>query len=66
MLMNLKTFKYESGIQFFDVLFFIFLTLKLTDQIDWSWWWITAPLWIPFCFAIVLMFFVGLSGVGRR
>lgn len=27
------------------VLFFIFLVLKLTGSIDWSWWWITSPLW---------------------
>ena len=29
------------------VLFVIFLTLKLVGVIDWSWWWITSPLWIP-------------------
>lgn len=27
------------------ILFFIFLVLKLTGVIGWSWWWITAPLW---------------------
>lgn len=26
-------------------MFLIFLTLKLTGVIDWSYWWITAPLW---------------------
>ena len=29
----------------FGTLFVIFLILKLTKVIDWSWWWITAPLW---------------------
>jgi Flp pilus assembly protein TadB len=32
------------------VLFFLFLTflvLKLTGYIAWSWWWITAPFWVP-------------------
>jgi len=28
-------------------LFLIFLVLKLTNVIAWSWWWVTAPLWIP-------------------
>jgi hypothetical protein len=28
------------------ILFLIFLVLKLTKYIDWSWWWVTAPLWI--------------------
>ena len=27
-------------------LFITFLVLKLTDVIAWSWWWVTAPLWI--------------------
>lgn len=26
-------------------IFLIFLVLKLTHAIDWSWWWVTAPLW---------------------
>ena len=35
--------------------FLIFLSLKLCGVIDWSWWWITAPLWIPFALSIVLL-----------
>lgn len=27
------------------LLFLVFLVLKLTAVIDWSWWWVTAPLW---------------------
>lgn len=27
------------------LLFLLFLTLKLTNVINWSWWWVTAPLW---------------------
>ena len=27
-------------------LFVIFLVLKLTHLIAWSWWWVTSPLWI--------------------
>lgn len=25
----------------------LFIGLKLTNHIDWSWWWVLAPLWIP-------------------
>jgi hypothetical protein len=35
------------------ILFLIFLVLKLTDNIDWSWWWVTSPLWLPLVFVIV-------------
>lgn len=34
------------------VLFVIFLILKLTHTIDWSWWWVTSPLWIVFLFHV--------------
>ena len=36
-----------NGLGFGSILFLIFLTLKLTDNIQWSWLWVTAPLWIP-------------------
>ena len=41
------------------VLFLIFLVLKLTNTIQWSWWYITMPLWIGFAIfaAIVLIVF---------
>lgn len=42
---NEKTTTVVSGIGFLDALFLVFLVLKLTKVIDWSWWWITAPLW---------------------
>lgn len=30
---------------FGTLLFVVFLVLKLCNVIDWSWWWVTAPLW---------------------
>ena len=39
-------------------LFLIFLVLKLTKVITWSWWWITCPLWAPFAIIIGIVFFV--------
>ena len=44
------------------ILFVVFLTLKLTGNLDWSWWWITSPLWIPLAIAVLiisLMFMIG-------
>lgn len=42
----------SNGIGFFSILGIVFIILKLTNNIDWSWWWVTAPFWIPFLFAI--------------
>lgn len=38
-----------------SLLFITFLILKLTNVIDWSWWWVTSPLWIPFALAFMLV-----------
>lgn len=29
------------------VLAVVLVTLKLTEVIDWSWWWVLSPIWIP-------------------
>ena len=47
---------YVTGTSFTNLLFLVFLVLKLTKVIDWSWWWVTAPLWIPF--SIILLLFI--------
>ena len=52
----------SGGISFLGALFLIFLTLKLIHYIDWSWWWVTAPLWGGFAFAVAII--VGLCAVG--
>jgi hypothetical protein len=48
-----------GGIGLPTILFLIFMTLKLTKYIDWSWWWVTSPLWISglsFIIVLVLMY----------
>jgi len=37
----------RSGIGFCGLLTIAFIVLKLIDKIDWSWWWVLAPLWLP-------------------
>jgi hypothetical protein len=46
----------SGGVGFFGLMFLILMTLKLTNYIDWSWWWVTAPLWGGF----VLIFLIAL------
>ena len=36
-----------GGITLSGLVFIVFLVLKLCNVINWSWWWVTAPLWIP-------------------
>jgi hypothetical protein len=39
--------KKSEGLGLGMVLFLIFMTLKLTGYITWSWWYVTLPLWGP-------------------
>jgi hypothetical protein len=38
----------SGGVGIITVLLIVFVTLKLTGLIDWSWWWVLSPLWGPF------------------
>jgi hypothetical protein len=44
-----------GGMGLGTILFLIFLVLKLTNYINWSWWWVTAPLWITAILYIVIV-----------
>lgn len=45
------------GPGFLGLLTLLFIGLKLTDHIDWSWWWVLSPIWIPLSilFAVILI-----------
>jgi len=45
----------KINIGFLPLLFLIFLVLKLTNVIDWSWWWVTAPIWGSLVFGIIVV-----------
>ena len=51
----------ETGISFLGVLAILFIWLKLTGQIAWSWLWVLAPLWMPFPLVVLV---VGLIVLG--
>lgn len=36
----------------------LFIALKLCGVISWSWWWVTAPFWLPICILGVLFLLV--------
>jgi len=45
----------SSGIGFTGLLAIVFIVLKLTNLIDWSWWWVLAPIWISIIIVLMLM-----------
>lgn len=42
------------------VLLILFIVLKILEIINWSWWWVLCPLWIPFAAMGVFLIVVGI------
>ena len=45
----------SSDIGFINMLTILFIALKLTGYITWSWLWVLSPLWIGFSIGMVIM-----------
>lgn len=45
----------QGSIGLGTILFVVFLILKLTGNIDWSWWWVTSPIWIPIALVVIIL-----------
>ena len=60
---NQNSVSVNIGPGFLGILGLIFITLKLTDYIDWSWWWVLAPIWIPFALVAFVFVIVGIAWI---
>jgi hypothetical protein len=47
-----------------EALTIVFVVLKFTHVIDWSWWWVLAPLWIPLAILGAIVAFIGVGYLG--
>ncbi len=48
----------RGGIGLPALLGVVFIVLRLCNIINWSWWWVLAPFWIPLALAIVIILIV--------
>lgn len=53
-----KTVVTYNGISFTGLLAIVFIVLKLCNVIDWSWWWVLSPIWIPLILAILFLIII--------
>jgi hypothetical protein len=57
----------KSSSFFLEGLALLFIALKLTGHISWSWWWVLAPIWIPLvlvaliAIVVVIYYFIKLK-----
>ena len=56
----------SGGIGFFGLLGIVFITLKLCEVIDWEWWLVLAPIWVPVLVVFVVVFIITLVDAVRR
>ena len=48
--------QHEIGTSLFaNLLLLLFIGLKLTHYIDWSWWWVLSPAWITVSIAMIVV-----------
>ena len=47
----------SKGLGFTGALQIVFIVLKLTKIIKWSWLWVLSPIWISLILAIVIIIF---------
>lgn len=55
----------DGGLNFSTLLAVLFIGLKLGHVIDWSWWWVLAPLWIWLVVIAVLLLLIGIGHTVR-
>lgn len=55
-----KTKEKQVGVSFLGLLTVLFVGLKLTGVINWSWLWVTGSLWIPFIVSLTILTVVGI------
>lgn len=51
-----------SGLGIISVLTIIFIVLKLTNNIQWSWLWVLSPIWISGILIIIIFSIILLIG----
>lgn len=60
----------QSGfsVTFLQLLTLVFVVLKLTHFVNWSWWWVLVPLWGPIALVLgilgVILIFLVIASLG--
>jgi hypothetical protein len=61
--MSSSSSRSSGGISFTGALTILFIGLKLTHVINWSWWWVLSPIWISALFVLTIILIVGIVAV---
>ena len=50
----------SGGLSFTGALTILFIGLKLTNVISWSWWWVLSPIWISLSILVYILLILGM------
>ena len=62
----MKNEEKSGGVGFIGLLTILFIALKFTKFIDWSWVWVLSPLWITAVFVVVVAFIITIKQYQSR
>ena len=48
----------KASFGFLDALLIVFIVLKLCGVINWAWWWVLSPIWLPLAIVLVVAFVI--------
>lgn len=52
----------NGGMSFISALTLLFITLKFTNNIRWSWKWVLSPIWISIISIVIVFFGILIAG----
>lgn len=55
-----------GGVGLLDLLLVLFIALKLCHVIEWSWFYVLMPLWIPVCIGLVILASAIIKQIGEE
>ena len=56
----------RNGLNFTELILIVFIVLKLTNVINWSWWWVLSPLWISLGIVIIILIGFGIYWLVKK
>ncbi|RXZ77964.1 hypothetical protein EBB07_28300 [Paenibacillaceae bacterium] len=56
----------NNGVGFTGMLAIVFIALKISGYILWSWWWVLSPIWINVLIVMLVMIFALAFSIGLK
>ena len=54
------------GLNLGEVILVVFIILKLTKVIDWSWWWVLSPIWLSLIVIVLILVHIAIKVSWKR